>query len=630
VLVDVDHERVLHEGTNAIIEEAEREIQKLEYGHPDALKKLYFLNAVIIAHKAIIRFANRFAVLADEMAKNENDSLRKKELQTIAETCRRVPAYPAHTFREAIQSFWFTYLMLNPSNVVSLGRLDQRLYPFYKNDKEAGVITDEEVVELFELLRIKVMSLSILGGKKLRERQAGMARWQNCTIGGVDANGKDATNELSYSILEAALDCRTPHFTITVRVHENTPEPLMLKALEVVKTGIGLPAFVGDKSYIDYLTLNGAALEDARNYCLVGCLDPGIAGKARCMYPMFNIGSVFEYAMNNGIHLHSGEQVGPTTGDFESFETFDAFLDAFKKQLTYFIRLTTEIQNQMWASWPSFYPMPVYSSLMYDALKIGKDMLERQMPFENLLGLTPIGMINFADSMAAVKKLIFEEKKYTASQLKDALAANWQGNGYTEMRKAFLAAPKYGNGDQYVDLIARDLYQFWADTLSAIPTYIGGKYKPTGISITAHGPAGSITGATPDGRYAGETLADGTHSAAQGRDRNGPLALLRSAMTINQTPFQSSLLNMKFHPSALKTTEDLKKLSSMIKTYFSLGGKHIQFNVVSRDTLVNAQKTPDNHRDLIVRVAGFSTYFVRLTKTIQDDIITRTEYEKTA
>ncbi len=269
VLVDVDHERVLHEGTKAIIEEAEREIQKLEYGHPDALKKLYFLNAVIIAHKAIIRFANRLAVLADEMAKNEIDSFRKKELQTIAETCRRVPAHPARTFREAIQSFWFTYLMLNPSNVVSLGRLDQRLFPFYKKDKESGAITDEEVVELFELLRIKVMSLSILGGKRLRERQAGMARWQNCTIGGVDIHGKDATNELSYLILEAALDCRTPHFTITVRVHEGTPEPLMLKALEVVKTGIGLPAFVGDKSYIDYLTLNGATLEDAQQ--LLSC-----------------------------------------------------------------------------------------------------------------------------------------------------------------------------------------------------------------------------------------------------------------------------------------------------------------------------------------------------------------------
>ena len=318
------------------------------------------------------------------------------------------------------------------------------------------------------------------------------------------------------------------------------------------------------------------------------------------------------------------------TGEFESFETFDAFMNAFKKQLAYFVRLTTETQNQMWASWPSFYPMPVYSSLMHDAIRIGKDILERQMPFENLLGLTPIGMINFADAMAAIKKLVFEERKYNAKQLKDALTANWQGNGYPEMRKTFLSAPKYGNGDPYVDSIARELYQFWADTLTAIPTYLGGTFKPTGISITAHGPAGSITGATPDGRYAGEALADGTHSAVRGRDVNGPLALLRSAMTINQTPFQSSLLNMKFHPSALKTTEDLKKLSSMIKTYFSFGGKHIQFNVVSRDTLLNAQKQPDKHRDLIVRVAGFSTYFVRLTKTIQDDIITRTEYEKTA
>ncbi len=630
VLVDVDHEKVLHEGTNTIIEEAEREIQRLEYGNPDALKKLYFLNAVVIAHKAIIRFSERFAVLAADMAKNEYDPVRKKELETISETCRRVPAYPARTFREAIQSFWFIYLMLNPSNVISLGRLDQRLYPFYKNDKENGIMTDEEVLELFELLRIKVMSLPILGGKKLRERQAGMARWQNCTIGGVTPDGKDASNELSYLLLEAALNCRTPHFTITVRVHEDTPEPLMLKALEVVKTGIGLPAFVGDKSYIDYLTSNNVSLEDARNYCLVGCLDAGIAGKSRCIYPMFNVGEVFQYTMNNGVHLPSGQQVGPRTGEFEEFETFEAFMKAFKEQLTYFIKLTTETQNQMWASWPSFYPMPVYSSLMHDAISVGKDFLERQVPFENLLGLTPIGMINFADSMAAVKKLVFQEKKYTTKQLKDALAANWQGNGYPEMRKAFLAAPKYGNGDSYVDSIANDLYQFWADTLTAIPTYIGGKYKPTGISITAHGPAGAITGATPDGRYAGEALADGTHSAVRGRDTNGPLALLRSAMSVNQVPYQSALLNMKFHPSALKTTEDLKKLSSMIKTYFSFGGKHIQFNVVSRETLLSAQKQPQNYHNLIVRVAGFSTYFVRLTKTIQNDIIDRTEYDKTA
>ena len=630
VLVDVDHEKVLHGGLNAIIAEAEEEIRNLSYGSPDALKKLFFLNGVIIAHKAIIRFALRFANLAIEMAAKENNPARKKELETIAQTCQWVPANPARTFREAMQSFWFIYVMLNPSNVVALGRFDQRMYPFYKKDKESGLITDEEVLELFELLRIKVMSLPILGGKKLRERQAGMARWQNCTIGGVTPDGKDATNELSYLLLDAALDCRTPHYTITVRVHEDTPEPLMLKALEVVKTGIGLPAFVGDKSYIDYLTYNNVPIEDARNYCLVGCLDAGIAGKSRCLYPMFNVGAAFEYAMNNGVHLPSGEQVGPRTGEFESFETFDDFMNAFKTQLAHFIRLTTETQNQMWASWPLLYPMPVYSSLMHDAIKVGRDFLDRQVPFENLLGLTPIGMINFADAMAAVKKLVFEDKRYTTKELKAALAANWQGDGYPEMRKVFLAAPKYGNGDPYVDSIAADLYQFWADTLMAIPTYVGGTYKPTGISITAHGPGGAITGATPDGRYAGEALADGTHSAVRGRDINGPLALLRSAMSINQVPFQSSLLNMKFHPSALETTEDLKKLSSMIKTYFSFGGKHIQFNVVSRDTLLSAQKQPENHRDLIVRVAGFSTYFVRLTKTIQDDIITRTEYEKTA
>lgn len=630
VLVDVDHEKVLHEGLNAIIAEAEEEIKNLSYGNPDALKKLFFLNGVIIAHKAIIRFAHRFADLATEMATEENDLARKKELEMIAGICRWVPANPARTFREAMQSFWFIYLALNPSNVVAMGRFDQRMYPFYKKDKEAGVITDEEVLELFELLRVKVMSLVILGGKRLRERQAGMARWQNCTIGGVTSDGKDATNELSYLLLEAAFDCRTPHFTITLRVHEGTPEPLMLKALEVVKTGIGLPAFVGDRSYIDYLTSNKVPIEDARNYCLVGCLDAGIAGKSRCIFPMFNIGTVYEYAMNNGVDLPSGEQVGPRTGEFESFETFDDFMNAFKEQLAYFIKLTTEEQNQLWASYPLFFPMPVYSSLMVDAIKVGKDFLDRQVPFENLLGLTPIGMINFVDAMAAVKKLVFEEKRYTAKELKVALTANWQGNRYAEMRKVFLAAPKYGNGDPYVDSIARELYQFWADTLMAIPTYVGGTFKPTGISITAHGPGGAITGATPDGRYAGEVLADGTLSAVQGRDVNGPLALLKSAMSTNQVPFQSGLLNMKFHPSALETTEDLKKLSMMIRTYFKFGGKHIQFNVVNRDTLLNAQKRPEDYHDLIVRVAGFSTYFVRLTKTIQDDIISRTEYEKTA
>ena len=252
------------------------------------------------------------------------------------------------------------------------------------------------------------------------------------------------------------------------------------------------------------------------------------------------------------------------------------------------------------------------------------------MPFENGSSLNPVGMINVADSMAAIKKLVFDEKKVTMKELKAALAANWQGNGYEEMRKMFLAAPKYGNGDDYVDSIARELYDFWAKTIVTFTTAYGGTMKPSGISITSHGPGGVITGATADGRYAGETLADGTMSAAQGRDTHGPTALIKSAAKINQRIFQSTLLNMKFHPSALKTSEDLKKLSDLIKIYFSLGGKHIQFNVVSRETLLEAQRNPEKYRDLIIRVAGYSAYFVQLGKPIQDEIIKRMEYRGSA
>jgi formate C-acetyltransferase len=263
---------------------------------------------------------------------------------------------------------------------------------------------------------------------------------------------------------------------------------------------------------------------------------------------------------------------------------------------------------------------------MVDAIEVGRDVLDRTMPFENGSALNLVGMINVADSMAAMKKLVFDENKVSKRELKAALHANWQGDGYKEIQKMCLAAPKYGNGNPYVDSIAKELYQFWADTAVTFPTAWGGTNKPTGISITAHAPGGALTGATPDGRFAGETLADGTISAAQGRDVNGPTALIRSAMTIDQVPYQATLLNIKFHPSALQTDKDLKKLSDLIGIYFGVGGKHVQFNVVNKETLLDAQKHPERHRDLIVRVAGYSTYFVDLGKAVQDEIIARTEH----
>lgn len=625
-LIVVDYEKVLKEGLNKIIQDAEEELRQVRYMDADAIKKANFLKSVIISLSAIVRIANRFGDLAAKMAAEEKDPSRKKELERIAEICHWVPGNPARTFYEAMQSFWFIWIMIAGGTTPG-GRFDQFMYPFYQKDKEEGRLTDDDVLEWLECLRIKVMQYNFVGGGKLqREKWAGMARWNNWMIGGVTPEGEDATNELSYLILEAAKDCQTPHHTITVRVHEGTPEPLMLKAIEVVKTGIGMPAFIGDKSYIGYLVGQGVPIEDARNYALAGCLDVNIPGKSRIQaFGMFIVPRVFEITMNNGFDPRLGIQLGPKTGEFESFQTFDDFMNAFKEQLKYFMGLTVEEHNILLMAQRDLFPDAVHSALMVDAIKVGRDALDRTLPFENGSALNLVGMINVADSMAAVKQLVFDEKKITQKELKAALDANWQGDGYDRIRQMCLEAPKYGNGDPYVDTIAKELYQYWADTTLTFPTAFGGTTKPTGISITAHAPGGAMTGATPDGRLAGETLADGTISPAQGKDTNGPTAVMRSAMTIDQIPFQATLLNMKFHPSALKTEEDMRKLSMLIRTYFSQGGKHVQFNVVNKETLLDGQQHPEKHKDLIVRVAGYSAYFVTLGKPVQDEIICRTE-----
>jgi len=628
----VNYDTVLNKGLRGIVETAETELRNLRFTNADAIRKSDFLKAVIISHNAVIRIAKRFGDLAEEMSQKEGDPERAKELLEIAQICRSVPENPANTFREAIQSCFFLWAVLvggPQAGTTSLGRFDQYMYPFYKRDIEAGRITKEEALELLVCLRIKVMELNFaMGGKIQREKWSGSARWNNLILGGVTAEGKDATNDLSYLILEAANRCRTPHHTITLRVHEGTPEDLMLKALEVVKTGIGMPAFVGDKSYIGYLTGQGVPLSDARNYALAGCLDVNIPGKSRInAISMFVVPKVLEITINNGIEPRTGKELGFKTGEFESFETFDDFMRAFKIQFTHFLSLAAEFQNILLIAQSETTPDAFQSSLMTDSITVGRDVLDRVMPFENGSSLNPVGMINTVDSLAALKKLVFEEKKVTKKALKEALAANWEGNEYSKMQKMFSQAPKYGNGDLYVDSIAKDLFRFWAETLGTFTTSWGGTMKPSGISITSHGPGGAITGATPDGRYAGENLADGTISAAQGRDTHGPTALLRSAMHIDQIPYSSTLLNMKIHPSALKTTEDLRKLSMLIRTYFSNGGKHVQFNVVSKETLLDAQVRPEIHRDLVVRVAGYSAYFVQLSEAIQDDVISRTEHE---
>lgn len=639
-LVGFDYPRVLHDGLSSIIQEAKAELAGLvrrtavssaaaHLSSAEAVTKSDFLRAVIIAHEAIIFFANRFAKLAAEKALCERNPTRARELREIADICARVPAYPARTLREALQSFWFMFLMTTPQTTAAAGRFDQYMYPFYKKDIEEGKASDEQVLELLQCLRIKDMQLNRTSGKLNRQKNAGMAKWHNWTIGGVTRDGRDATNELTYLILEAARRCPTPHHTITLRVHDETPDELMDKALEVVRTGIGMPAFIGDPAYSGYLLEQGVPLEEARDYIMTGCLDVNIVGKSRiASYPMFIVPLALDIFMHNGVDCRTGLQVGLKTGELDSFQSFGELMHAFKKQLAYLMSLAAERNNLELRVARELFPDAVRSSLMTDALQVGKDMLDRKMPFENGAVLNAVGMINVADSLTAIKKLVFEDKRLTMQELKAALNSNWQGEGGERVRKLCLAAPKYGNDDDYADSIAAELYQFWADTTGSLDTALGGKHKPAAISITSQAPGGALTGATPDGRYAGECLADGTMSAMRGRDTHGITGLVKSAAKINQVPYQSTLMNVRFHPSALASTQDRSKLASLIRTYFAMGGKHMQFNVVTKETLLDAQKHPENYRDLVVRVAGYSAYFVQLGKTVQDEIIGRTEHQQ--
>ncbi len=624
-LMCVEFERVLNFGLRAIVDEAKQALKDLRYETEDCNKRAHYLLSVILVHEAAIRLAHRYAELADQMSAEEKRPERRLELKRTAETCRRVPEFPARTFFEALQSFWFVFLMASPSPTTAAGRFDQYMYPYYRADKDAGRITDDEVLELLECLRLKDMQLNRTSGKLNRKKNAGMAKWHNWTIGGVTRDGQDATNELTYLLLEAAREVPTPHHTLTLRVHENTPQALLMKALEVVRMGIGMPAFVGDRSYIEFFTRYGIPVEEAREYVLTGCLDANLPGRSRTSaVGMFVVPLVFDIFRHNGIDPNTGMEVGLRTGAWEDFASYEEFYAAFLRQLRHFMSLAAEKDNIELLVQRELFPDPFRASLMEDGVACGRDTLDRKMPFENGAVLNPVGMINVADSLEAIRKLVFEQKKLSMRELGEALEANWEG--FEDLRKLCLAAPKYGNGDECVDTIARDLYAFWVNTADELPTSFGSTHKATAISITSHQPGGALTGATPDGRRAHEICADGTVSPMQGRDMHGPTAVLRSALKIDQGPYQATLMNLKFHPTALATPADLEKLSGLLRTYFSRGGKHVQFNVVTREMLLAAQEKPENYRNLVVRVAGYSAYFTKLNRPMQDEVIARTEH----
>ncbi len=624
ILLSADYTKLLRLGADELIRQAEEKKKTIRFTDKDSVEKYRYYQAVISSFNALKILGERYSKLASQMAEDETRPERKKELEDIADICAHVPAKPAESFREALQSFWFLFLMLSPSTTLPGNRFDQYMDPYYAKDMAEGKITKEEATELLCCLRLKDMELNRTSGKTNRKKNAGMAKWHNFTIGGVKADGSDATNELTYLLLDAAAITRTPHPTLTLRVHKGTPEKLMKRALEVVRLGMGLPAFVGDESYIKTFTSRGLPVEDAREYVMTGCLDANVPGKSRTgPVPMVTMPLIFDIFRHNGVDVNTGLTCGIETGEFDNFKDYEDFYQGYLKQVDYILGVVAEKNNVELTVTKEILPDPLRSALMEGGIETGKDVFDRVMPFENGSVINPIGMINIADILAAVKKLVFDEKKYSLKELDQALENNWEGK--ERMRMDFERAPKYGNDIEYVDEIAKRWFADFCAIVGSKTSIYGKPLIPTGISITSHQPGGELTGATPDGRRAHEILADGSVSPMHGMDVCGPTAVMNSAMKINQDPFQATLMNMKFSPADLQTDKDLEKLSALIRTYLTNGGKHVQFNVVDRKTLENAKTNPKEYRDLIVRIAGYSAYFVQLNPQMQDEVMDRME-----
>ena len=623
----VNYEKVIRKGFSGILNEVENEIEATPIKDDEALRKVNFLKGCAIALKAGIQYAHRYATLAREMAE-KTEGERRSELNKIAQICDWVPENPARNFHEALQTLWFVHVLVyleTRAEGESPGRIDQYLYPYFKKDTEAGTATEEDIIQLIGCMRIKMNGLRQFSSKYFFEGTSGEAQFHNITLGGQTPEGEDATNQLSYLILEAAQRLRIPHPTLSIRVHDKLPEDFALKAVELASTGVGYPAFFNDKSYIPFLLELGATLEEARGYAVGGCVVPQIPGAVAPGQPIpFTMAKCVELALHNGVEPYiTGKQLGPESGKFEDFETFEDLVEAFEKQVKYFATEATTIMNLQRCLREQMI-CPVFNDVLIDnCIKRGKSSLGKGARFE-IHYHNARGMIDAADSLTAIKKCVFDENSIGRKELLDALANNFEG--YAEVRKKLLAAPKYGNDDDYADQVAADLYRSWQEMVRELDAGYGTKYLPCAYSVGGHVPAGKKTGALPSGRLAGKSLADGSVSPYQGADVKGPTAVINSCIKIDQSLLVATLLNMKFQLSTFKTREDRQKLLALIRTYFSEGGKHIQFNTVDRKTLQDAQIHPEPHRSLLVRVSGYSAFFVELSGGMQDEIIARTEH----
>jgi formate C-acetyltransferase len=625
--ISVDYAKVLAKGLDGVVAEAEAALAALDMTNPQHAAKITFLNAVLIANRAVIAFARRFADLAASQAEKEGNAIRQAELLEIARICAKVPAKPAETFAEALQSFWFIQLVLqleSNGHSISPMRFDQYLFPYLLADK---AISTEKAQELLDLLFIKFNEINKVRDEGSTKAFGGYPMFQNLIVGGVDRQGEDATNPLSYMCLQATANTRLYQPSISIRVHSETPRALYEKAAEVTRLGLGMPAYYNDRFIIPALLSRGLTREDARDYGIIGCVEPQVGGKTEGWHDaaFFNIAKVLELTLNNGVDPLSGARLGPETGDLTTFATYDDLMAAYRAQMAYDVRLLVISDNAVDTAHGQRAPLPFLSSLVDDCIAKGKSLQEGGAHY-NFTGPQGVGVANVADSLAAIRKLVYEDKAVSLAALKQALATDFAGVEGETLRQMLLnRAPKYGNDEPYADEIAHEGALVYCKEVEKYTNPRGGTFQPGLYPVSANVPLGAVVGATPDGRKAGAPLADGV-SPVSGMDHSGPTASVKSVTKLDHViASNGTLLNMKFHPNALKDEQGVANLIAVTETLFNGGGTHIQYNVISKETLTDAQDHPDSYRGLVVRVAGYSAFFTSLDRSIQDDIISRTE-----
>ena len=672
--VTVKYEEVLAIGYKGIIDKARAELEKCQVGDGNYAKKSHFLNAVIVSCQAVIEYAERYAELASQMAAECTDPVRKQELLQISENCSRVPANGATSLYEACQSFWFVQQLLqveSSGHSISPGRFDQYMYPYYKADIDKGVITREAAQELLDCIWVKLNDLNKVRDAASAEGFAGYSLFQNLIVGGQDKYGNDVTNDLSVMCILASMHVHLPMPSLSIRVWNGSPHELLIKAAELTRTGIGLPAYYNDEVIIPALQNRGLTLEDAREYNIIGCVEPQKAGKTDGWHDaaFFNMCRPLELVFSNG--MDKGELVGIQTGDVTKMTTFEEFFDAYKKQMEYCISLMVNADNAIDVAHAERVPLPYESCMVDDCLSRGLSVQEGGAVY-NFTGPQGFGIANMADSLYAIRKLVYEDKKVSMEEYKQALAWNYdkgldqqsvsdmsemilkgmqdagmavntdtakavlqtvmrlkptedQLRRFTEIHHMIDEVPKFGNAIDDVDYFARDVAYTYSRPLQKYMNPRGGHYQAGLYPVSANVPLGGQTGATPDGRYAHTPVADGVSPSA-GKDVKGPTAAATSVSRLDHFIVSNgTLFNQKFHPSALAGREGLEKFVALIRTFFDQKGMHMQFNVVDRETLLDAQKHPENYAHLVVRVAGYSALFTTLSRSLQDDIIRRTE-----